>query len=179
VATKVSETTWNLLGIGLVMLHFQAKLLFPHVSTPSGTTSSSRRKLFVYGGNFFSALTFKDFVPRLELLTHFRDFRKSLQMSKMNHLSLFCKSCLVLFLTLIMALRFYVAWPQIWYCCRHFWSCSFESPELFARAWRLAILVLSGFLERTCYATFRWPAIGIFYINEVFQNVSVFPTLAL
>jgi len=38
----------------------------------------------------FNALTFRDFVPRLELLTLFRDFRKSLKMCKMNHFGLFC-----------------------------------------------------------------------------------------
>jgi len=53
-----------------------------------------------------SALTFRDFVSRLELFNLFRDFRKSLKMCKMNHFSLYCKSCLVLFLTLIMVLRF-------------------------------------------------------------------------
>jgi len=57
------------------------------------------------------------FVPRLELLTLlgiFRDFLKGLKMSKMKHFSIFCKLCLVLFLTLIMALRFYAAPLQIW-----------------------------------------------------------------
>jgi len=43
----------------------------------------------------------------------FRDFRKSMKMSKMNYLSLFCKSYFVVFLTFIMALRFYAALPQI------------------------------------------------------------------
>jgi len=61
-----------------------------------------------------SALTFRNFVPRLERLTVFRDFRKSLKMCKMNHFSLFCKSCSVLFLTLTMALRLYAAPPQIY-----------------------------------------------------------------
>ena len=56
---------------------------------------------------------FRDFVPRLELLILYRDFRKGLKISKMNNFSLFCKLCLVLFLTLIMALRFYAAPPQI------------------------------------------------------------------
>jgi len=37
----------------------------------------------------YSALTFRNFVPRLELLTLFRDFRKSLKMCKTNHFSLF------------------------------------------------------------------------------------------
>jgi len=36
VAIEVSETTWNLLGIASPVLHFQANLLFPYVSTPSG-----------------------------------------------------------------------------------------------------------------------------------------------
>jgi len=36
VAIEVSKTTWNLLGIALPMLHFQANFLFPYVSTPSG-----------------------------------------------------------------------------------------------------------------------------------------------
>jgi len=31
VAIEVSETTWNLLGIALPMLHFQSNLLFPYV----------------------------------------------------------------------------------------------------------------------------------------------------
>ena len=61
----------------------------------------------------FSALTFRDFVLRLELLAPFwglfRDFRKSMKMCKMNYFSLFWKSYLVLFLTFITALRFYVA----------------------------------------------------------------------
>ena len=56
---------------------------------------------------------FKDFVPRLEFLALsrdlwnlgiFKDLRKSMTMCKMN--DLFCKACLVLFLTLIMALLF-------------------------------------------------------------------------
>jgi len=37
----------------------------------------------------------------LGISTLFRDFRKSLKMCKMNHFSLFCKSCLILFLTFI------------------------------------------------------------------------------
>ena len=61
----------------------------------------------------YIALTFRDFVPRFELLTLFRDFRKSLKMCKINHFSLFCKSRLVLFLTFIMALRFYATPSQI------------------------------------------------------------------
>jgi len=36
-----------------------------------------------------SALTFRDFVPRLELLTLFRDFRKNIKMCKMNYLVYF------------------------------------------------------------------------------------------
>jgi len=42
-----------------------------------------------------SALTFRDFVPRLQLLTLFRDFRKSMKMCKMNYFSSFCKWYLV------------------------------------------------------------------------------------
>ena len=44
-----------------------------------------------------SALTFRDFVPRLELLSPFRDlgifgdFQKSMKMCEMNYFSLFCK----------------------------------------------------------------------------------------
>jgi len=57
----------------------------------------------------FSALTFRDFVPGLELFTLLRDFRESMKMCKMNYISLFCKSYLVLFLTFITALRFYAA----------------------------------------------------------------------
>jgi len=34
-------------------------------------------------------------------------------MYKINHFSLFCKSCLVEFLTLLMAFRFYAVPPQI------------------------------------------------------------------
>jgi len=66
-----------------------------------------------------SALTFRDFVPRLEPLTLFRDmgivkdFPESIKMCKMNYFSLFCKSYLVLFSTFIMALRFYAAATQI------------------------------------------------------------------
>ena len=61
-----------------------------------------------------SALTFGDFVPRLELLTLFsdflgilgifRDFRKSTKKRKMNYFSLFCKSYLLIFSTFIMPL---------------------------------------------------------------------------
>jgi len=55
-----------------------------------------------------------DFVPRLEPLTFLGIFG-SLKMRKMSYFSLFYKSCLVQFLTLIMALRFYAAPPQqIW-----------------------------------------------------------------
>jgi len=36
VTIAVSETTGNLLGIALRMLHFQANLPFPYVSTPPG-----------------------------------------------------------------------------------------------------------------------------------------------
>jgi len=36
VAIVVSENTWNLLGIALLMLHFQANLLFPYVRTLPG-----------------------------------------------------------------------------------------------------------------------------------------------
>jgi len=43
----------------------------------------------------------------------FRDFRKSMKMCKINSFSLFCKSYLVLFLTFIMALRFYAAATQM------------------------------------------------------------------
>ena len=67
-----------------------------------------RRTVVVIG-----ALTFRIHVHRLELLTLFRDFRKSMKMCKMNYFSLFCKSYLVLFLTFIMAFRFYAAPPQI------------------------------------------------------------------
>ena len=38
-----------------------------------------------------SALTIRDFVPRLELLSPFRDFQKSMKMCEMNYFSLFCK----------------------------------------------------------------------------------------
>jgi len=65
------------------------------------------------------ALTFRNFVPRLELLAllwdflgikgFLRDFQKSMKMCKMNYFSLFWKSYLVLFLTFITALRFYAA----------------------------------------------------------------------
>jgi len=48
-----------------------------------------------------SALTFRDFAPRLELLTIFRDFQKSMKTSEINYFSLFCKSYSVLFLTFI------------------------------------------------------------------------------
>jgi len=48
-----------------------------------------------------SALTFRDFVPRLELLTFFRDFRSSMKMCEIIYFSLFCKSYLVLFFTSI------------------------------------------------------------------------------
>ena len=48
-----------------------------------------------------TVLTFRDFAPRLELLTLFRDFRRSMKMCEMNYFSLFCKSYLVLFLTFI------------------------------------------------------------------------------
>jgi len=58
-----------------------------------------------------SVLAFKDFVPRLELLTIFKDIRKSSKMCKMDHFSLFCKACLAMFLTFVMALRLY-ALPQ-------------------------------------------------------------------
>jgi len=47
-----------------------------------------------------SALTSRDFVPRLELLTLFRDFWKGLKMCKMNQISLFCKLCFLLILTI-------------------------------------------------------------------------------
>ena len=57
-----------------------------------------------------SALTFRYFVPRSELLTLFKDFWKNM---KINYFSLFCKSYLVLFLTFIMVLRFYAAPPHI------------------------------------------------------------------
>ena len=58
-------------------------------------------KLEVLQPSHYSALTFRDFVPRLELLTLFRDFRRSMKMCEMNYFSLFCKSYLVLFLTFI------------------------------------------------------------------------------
>jgi len=45
-------------------------------------------------------LSFREFVPRLEFLTLFRDIRKSM---KMSYFRLFFKSYLVLFLTFIMA----------------------------------------------------------------------------
>jgi len=48
-----------------------------------------------------SALTFRDFIPRLELLTLCRDFQKCVKMYEMKYFSLFCKSHLVLFLTFI------------------------------------------------------------------------------
>ena len=64
-----------------------------------------------------SALTFRDFVPRLELLTLFRDFLgifgKAWKCAKRHYFSLFCKSYLVLFLSFIMVLWFYAAPPQI------------------------------------------------------------------
>ena len=41
----------------------------------------------------------------------FREFRKSSKMCKMNHFRLFCRLCLVVFLTLTMARRFYAAPP--------------------------------------------------------------------
>jgi len=47
----VSETTCNLLGIALPMLHFQANLLFPYVST-QGDWQAHFKKIFVYGDNF-------------------------------------------------------------------------------------------------------------------------------
>jgi len=56
-----------------------------------------------------NALTFRDFVPRLELLALFGDLRKSMKMFKMNYFSSFWKSYLVLFLTFITALQFYAA----------------------------------------------------------------------
>jgi len=40
-------------------------------------------------------------LSRLELLTLFRDFRRSMKMCEMNYFSLFCKSYLVLCLTFI------------------------------------------------------------------------------
>jgi len=75
-----------------------------------------------------------------KLLTRCRDFRKSLKMRKMNHFSLFCKSCLVVFLTILTALWFYAVpaqtWDFInckigifWYCYWDFWFCICEIPE--------------------------------------------------
>jgi len=45
VAIEVSETTWNLLGIALLMLHFQANLLFPYVSTEHSAKATGRHTL--------------------------------------------------------------------------------------------------------------------------------------
>ena len=45
-AIEVSETTWNLLGIALPMLHFQANLLFPHMSTPPGRLAGTLLRNF-------------------------------------------------------------------------------------------------------------------------------------
>jgi len=58
------------------------------------------------------ALTFRDFVPRLELLA-LRNLLGIFAYCKSVNVSLFCKSCLVLFLTFFMALRFYDGLPQI------------------------------------------------------------------
>jgi len=49
------------------------------------------------------------FMDFLGICGFFRDFRKSMKMCKMKFFSLFWKSYLVLFLTFIIALRFYVA----------------------------------------------------------------------
>ena len=81
-------------------------------------------------GNFTtpanSALTFRDFVPRLELLTLFRDFRRSMKMCEMNYFSLFCKSYLVLFFTFIIGTPILCCTTTylgiFWYCYRDFWS---------------------------------------------------------
>ena len=52
-----------------------------------------------------------------KLLSRWKDFLgifgKVWKCAKMNHFIIFCKSCLVKFLTLIMALRLYAAPPQI------------------------------------------------------------------
>ena len=79
-----------------------------------------------------SALTFRDFVPRLQLLTLFRDFRRIMKMCEMNYFSLFCKSYLVLFLTFIIGTPILFCTTTylgiFWYCSRDFWSFICESP---------------------------------------------------
>jgi len=61
-----------------------------------------------------SAISFRDFVPRLKLLTRFREFRKSLKMRKNESFQFILQIIyMVLFLIRIMALRFYAAPSQI------------------------------------------------------------------
>jgi len=45
-AIEVSETTWNLLGMALPMLHFQANLLFRYVSAPPGQLAGTLLRNF-------------------------------------------------------------------------------------------------------------------------------------
>ena len=54
-----------------------------------------------------SALTFRNFVPRLELLTLFRDFRKCMKMCEINYFSFFANHIWFYFYHLSLALRFY------------------------------------------------------------------------
>jgi len=85
-----------------------------------------------------SALTVRDFVPRLELLSPFRDFRKSMKVCEMNYFSLFCKWYLVLFLTCIIRTPILCCTTTdlgiFWYCSRDFWSCKLWEPWKWARA---------------------------------------------
>jgi len=80
-----------------------------------------------------SAPTFRDFVPRLELLSSFRDFRKSMKLCEMNYFSLFCKWYFILFLTFIIRTPILCCTTAdlgiFWYCSRYFCSCICESPE--------------------------------------------------
>jgi len=68
------------------------------------STSKNLSKFFSGGAMASSASFWLRHCPRLRQLNLFRDFRKSLKMRKMNHFVLFCKSYLVQFLTLYVAL---------------------------------------------------------------------------
>jgi len=90
---------------------FQSLALLCRSQKTLGTNGlSNASKTHVKGTeeNSKQARSVRDFFPRMELLTLSRAFG-SLKMRKVNHFSLFCKSCFVLFLTLIMALRFHAA----------------------------------------------------------------------
>jgi len=109
-----------------------------------------------------------------KLLTLFKHILR-FEICKMNHVSLFFKSCLVLFLTHIMALRFYAAPPQILgffgTVLGNFSSCICESPE-YKLQWQCSIV--NNYLKQACICLSNYYENVWTVSKRALQNVSAF-----